>query len=200
MGSLTRSTSPSVTGYTSAYSPSQQALLSSLSNRAYGGLGTGAFDITQTPMYMQGSQALSSFLTPSKEDLESRYQTQFVEPSLATFRQQIIPGIEERFSEAGATRSSALNQALAAAARDLATNLSSQRAGLLSEQEARRQQAINQALQYGAAGPQTEMQLAQLGLQPYRTPIVQPGQQGLLQSLIPGMANIGAAYAAGRWF
>lgn len=69
-----------------------------------------------------GLNAIQNLLQPYSEE---RFQKGVVDPAMKTFNQQIIPGIENRFSDAGA--SSALNQTLASSSEDLANTLAGQR-------------------------------------------------------------------------
>lgn len=51
------------------------------------------------------------------------FQTGFVDPMMMQFQQQTLPAVQQRFVDANAGSSSALNQALAQSAQDLQTQL-----------------------------------------------------------------------------
>lgn len=185
--------SPSMVGSASAYSPNQQQLIDAYTNYVYNNMGN--LDISENPLYQQGSSALSGIINATPDMLEERYRTQFVEPQMNQFQREIVPMIEQRFADVGGARSGGLNQVMAAAAEELATRLASQRAALMNEQETRRQQAIDQAFKYSAAPSEIELRAGQVGLQPSQIPIVDPGQQGILGQIlgvIAGMAMRGA--------
>ena len=178
--------SPSQTGTASLFSPQQQQLMNQLAK-----YGIEDLDVASNPMYQQGASALSDFLSPSQQQLEEQYQTQFVEPQMMQFQREILPDIEQRFANVGGTRSSALNQTLSAAAEELATKLASQRAQLISDQQQRKQQAIGQAFQYGVAPSEIALRTSQLGLQPSQIPIIDQGSQGILAPIL----NLASTYA-----
>lgn len=121
--------------------------------------------------------SLGGFLQPqSQEDLQSTFQQSFVDPAMQTFEQQVVPGIQQRFVDAGAGSSSALNQALAQSAGDLSTSLGAQFGQFQQGQQQLQQNAISQFLplltgqtfspqfqqQQGIAGPMLGA-LGQLG-------------------------------------
>jgi hypothetical protein len=141
-------------------SPEQQQFLNSLIT----GLG---------PM---ATQAYPNLLQGYSEDL---YQTGIVDPSLKQYQNQILPSIQQRFVDANAGSSSALNQALTQSAGDLSNVLAGQKINL--------QQSMSQQ-QLGALG-----QI--LGLLNNRQfdPIVQGPQSGLLKDLVGAGAQIGSA-------
>ncbi len=62
----------------------------------------------------------------SPEEMEKTFQKSYVDPAMRTLEQQTIPGVQQRFTEANAGSSSALNQALAQSAADVSTSLGSQ--------------------------------------------------------------------------
>lgn len=173
-------------GSASAYSPQQQQLMSSLTN--FGMSNMSNLDIAQNPMYQSGASAIDEFLLPSQEDLENRYQTQFVEPQMLEFKRDIMPTIQQGYADIGGTRSSGLDLSLASAGQDLATKLASQRAALINEQQGRKQQAIGQAFQYGTAPAETTLRASQLGLQPSQMPIIDQGTPGILDKVLQALA------------
>jgi hypothetical protein len=79
----------------------------------------------QNPLYQQGSSYLQSILSQDPEMMK-----QFEAPAMRQFNEQIVPGIAERFSGAGARSSSGFNQAMGQAGSGLAERLASMRAGL----------------------------------------------------------------------
>lgn len=103
-------------------------------------------------------------------DEEGAYED-FEAPAMQQFEQEIIPSILERFSGMGARSSSALNQTLGQAGKELSTNLSAQRAGLK-----------NNALQ-------NLMNFAQMGMQSKKTPYVKKGSPGFLDMAAPAAGN-----------
>lgn len=115
------------------------------------------------------------------------YQKGLVNPTIQTFQEQILPSIQERFIDANAGSSSALNQALAKSATDLSSGLSGQLSGLLLQGQ--QQGAQNQL------GALSQI-LSLLGQRTY-DPIVQGPQEGLLKDIISSGAKVGAAALAG---
>lgn len=97
---------------------------------------------------------------------------------MQTYNQQIIPGIQQRFVDANASSSSALNQALTQSATDLGTMLGSQQLDFFKQQQANQLSALSGL--GGLAGQQTF------------TPLISQ-KQGILGSLIGAAGNIGAA-------
>lgn len=149
----------------SMLTPEQQAMFSTI----LGGLG---------PQYMQGMQ---QFMQPqSQEDLEATFQKTYVQPALQAMEQQIAPAIQQRFADAGAGSSSALNQALGQAASDLSTSMGSQFGQFQQNQQLQQLQALQ-------------------GFSPMLTnqtfsPLIQQ-QSGILGPLIQAGGQIGAAAA-----
>lgn len=125
----------------------------------------------------QSQEALGGLLQGFDEDL---FQSSVVDPSLKTFEQQILPSIQQRFVDANAGSSSALNQALTQSAGDLSNILAGQRINL--------QQSAGQQ-QLGALG-----QI--LGLLNTRQfdPLVQGPKAGLLKDLIGAGSSIGSSF------
>lgn len=114
----------------------------------------------------------------SPEAMQSLFQQSYVDPAMQVFEQQMIPGIQQRFVDAGAGSSSALNQALAQSAKDLSTNLGAQYGQFQQGQQQLGLQAAGQLQPY-ATGQQFQ-------------PIYQQ-QQGLAGPLIQGAATVGGA-------
>ncbi len=109
---------------------------------------------------------------------EENFQKGVVDPTMKTYQQQILPGIEQRFTDVNAGSSSALNQALVSSSEDLSNILAGQRVGY--------EQMSNQK-QLGALA----QILSLLGQRQFE-PIVQGPQRGILGDLLQGGASIGA--------
>lgn len=110
------------------------------------------------------------------------FQKGVVDPTLQTYNQQVVPGIQQRFVDANASSSSALNQALAQSAGDLSTSLGSQ---YLQYQQGQQQNTLNALAQLGGLAGQRSFE-----------PIVSQ-QQGILGPLIGGLGMLGAGSLAG---
>ncbi len=124
----------------------------------------------------QAQQAFPGLLQGYSEDL---YQTGVVNPALKQYENQILPSIQQRFVDANAGSSSALNQALSQSAGDLSNILAGQKINL--------QQSMSQQ-QLGALS----QILGLLGQRQF-DPIVQGPQSGLLKDLIGAGGQLGAA-------
>jgi len=149
-------------GQTSLLSPEQQQFLGG----ALGGIGG------------QVGQSYQQFLQPqSQEDLQGAFQTSVVDPMMQTYEQQTVPALQQRFVDANASSSSALNQALGQSAQDLTTSLGSQFLPFMQGQQRNTLQAMNQL--GGLGGQQT--------FQPTR-------QEGLASPLIDAIAKIAASF------
>lgn len=155
-------TGPQEVGQANLMTPEQQQFLASLLPQLQG-QAEGAF-----PGLLQGFS-------------EENFQKGVVDPALRTYRQDILPEIEGRFADAGA--SSALNQALARSSEDLSSIISGQRIGYQGQQ---------QQAQLGALG----QILSLLGQRAFQ-PIIQGPQQGILGDLLSTGARAGAAYFGG---
>jgi hypothetical protein len=91
----------------------------------------------------QAGEAFSQFLQPyDPEQFQDLFQQAFVDPAMLTFEQQVLPSIQQRFVDAGAGSSSALNQALAQSATDLSTMLGSQAGQFYQGQQGNQLQAL----------------------------------------------------------
>ena len=123
----------------------------------------------------------SQFLQPQdQQSMQAAFQKGVVDPSMQQFNQQVVPAIQQRFVDAEAGTSSALNQALAGSAENLQTSLASQYLPFMQGQQQNTLQALGQM--GGLASQQT--------FQPYQ-------QQGLMGPLIQGAAQLGAGYLSG---
>jgi len=127
----------------------------------------------------QASAAIQEFLQPQGQ-YQDIFQQAFVDPALQTYEQQVLPAIQQRFIDAGAGSSSALNQALGQSAADLSTMLGGQMGQFYQQQQANKLSALG--LGAGVAGQRTF------------EPIVQQ-QQGIMGPLIGAAGQIGAASA-----
>jgi hypothetical protein len=128
----------------------------------------------------QFQQAFGSFLQEqSPEQLQDIFQQSYVQPAQKVFEQQFLPAIQQRFVDANAGSSSALNQALAQAAGDLSTSLGAQYGQFFQNQRNQQLQAVNQFL------PLMTGQTF--------SPVFQQ-QQGILGPLIQGGGQAAAAY------
>lgn len=97
------------------------------------------------PQAQQSLMGLLQGFDPQQN--QDMFQQAFVDPAMMQFEQQILPAIQQRFVDAGAGSSSALNQALGQSAADLSTMLGSQM-GQFTQQ----QQALGQQGQLGGLG------------------------------------------------
>ena len=124
--------------------------------------------------------AMGQFLQPqSAEDYQDVFQKSYVDPAMMAMERQVIPGIQQRFTDANAGSSSALNQALAQSATDLSTSLGSQYGQFLQGQQ---QNQLNAMGMFGnMAGQQTF------------SPLIQQ-QQAILGPLIGAGGQAAAAY------
>lgn len=129
----------------------------------------------------QAGQAYQQFLQPySPEQYQDVFNKAVVDPTMKQYNQQVVPAIQQRFVDANAGASSALNQALGKSAEDLGTMLGSQYLNFFNQQQANTLSALSGL--GGLAGQQTF------------TPLVSQNQ-GILGPLIQAGGNIGAAAA-----
>lgn len=167
--------------------PQQEQLLQQLLS----GLNNQNMDLSQNPLYQQGSNYLSELLRNDQASFD-----RFASPYKRQFERETIPGIAEKFGNAGLGSSSALNTALGSAANDFSTNLASLRSNL-------QQGAASQALGYAQQPISNAQSLATsaLGFKPFET-LQTEGSEGVLNSilgaLIPGLGlGLGKAGARG---
>ena len=143
---------------------------------------------TLTQTQPQANNALMQLLQGTDQtQLMDFYQKGLVAPTMQTYQEQVLPAIQERFIDANAGSSSALNQALAKSATDLSTGLSGQLSGLLLQG-----QQQNSSNQLGALS-----QILNLLGQRSFEPIVQGPQGGLLKDLVGMSGNVGSAFLRG---
>ena len=129
-------------------------------------------------------EALQNLLTGSTpEQSQELFQQSFIDPAMLTFQNQVLPAIQQRFVDAGAGSSSALNQALGQSAADLSTMLG----GQMGQFQQGQQQNTLQALGLGNQA---------LGQRSF-DPIIQK-REGILGPLIgAGAKAAGAAFGGG---
>jgi len=125
---------------------------------------------------------------------EDQFQQGVVDPAMRTYEQDILPSIQQRFTDTNAGSSSALNQALVRSSEDLSSVLGSQRIGYQQGQEQLRQgqQGLRQQAQMGALG-----QIMQLMNARKNQPIVQGPKTGLVQDITGGAMQLGAGALSG---
>lgn len=128
----------------------------------------------------QARQSFESLLQPYSEEF---FQKSVVDPTLTQYRQQILPEIAQQFIGADASSSSALNQALAKSASELANSLAGQRLGL---------QQLTSQNQMGALGGLGGL----LGQRAF-SPIIQEPKEGLLGSIISAVGAMLGGYLGG---
>lgn len=121
--------------------------------------------------------AYSNLLKPYSEEM---FQESVVDPAMQTYQQQMLPTLQQRFVDANASSSSALNQALSQSAGDMSKLLAGQRMDL--------QQNTSQRQLGGLQG------LGGLVGSKAFDPIVQGPKSGLLKDLIQGLTGIGGGY------
>lgn len=159
----------------------QQNYLKSIMGGAQGGAGN----------------AYKQLLEGNGAGFEDQFQQGVVDPAMKTYSQDILPAIEQRFTDANAGSSSALNQALSKSSEDLTSMLGGQRI-----QYQQGQQQLQQQGQLGALGQMLQM----LNSRQF-DPIVQGPQGGMLKDIIGATGNIaGGAMGGGfglnpmNWF
>lgn len=160
----------------------QNAILGQLQQMLQGG---GA-NISQNPLYQQGSNYLQNLLSGSPQSTAA-----FEAPAMRQFNEEIIPGIAERFSGlgAGAQSSSAFQQALGQAGAGLSERLQALRSGLQFG-------GAQQALGYAQQPVSNLAGLSGFGLQPSFQNLLRPQTHGLLGGLLGG-ASSGIGQAGG---
>lgn len=78
--------------------------------------------------------------------MDEIFQKSYVDPAMQTYQQQVLPSIQQRFVDANAGASSALNQALSQSASDLSTALGAQYGQFFEGQQNKQLQAMSQFL------------------------------------------------------
>lgn len=83
--------------------------------------------LQQPGLGQQFGQNVSNLLTPQgPEAYQEAFQKGVVDPAMMQYQQRVLPSIQQRFIDANAGSSSALNDALAQSAQDLTTQLGAQ--------------------------------------------------------------------------
>ena len=124
--------------------------------------------------------AYRGLLQPYSEEF---FQKSVVDPSLRQYREQILPEIGQQYSNVNAGSSSALNQALAKSAQDLAGSLASQRLGL---------QQMSQQANLGALGQLQGL----LGVRSFE-PLIQGPRAGILGDILKALGSVGGTILGG---
>ncbi len=143
--------------------PSQRQLLQSL---------------TSPQTAQRSQQALQNLLAFDPAAQKQLFQESIVAPTLETYQQQVIPSIQQYYSDLGLGSSGALNQALAQSATSLGTQLGAQQMDFYKTQ---------QAGTLGALG-----QLSGLSTTPTQAPMIQQSQ-GILGPLLGVAGQLGGA-------
>jgi len=116
----------------------------------------------------------------SAEEYQDVFQQTYVDPAMQALQQQILPAVQQRFTDANAGSSSALNQALAQSATDVSTAIGSQYGQFLQGQQGMQQNAINSYLNM-------------LGQQTF-SPLIHQ-QQGAIPTFLTGLGQgIGSSF------
>lgn len=193
-----KSKPPQHVGNIPMLTPEQQGLQNNVIgqlNNQFSNLSDDQINLSQNPLYQQATGNLEEVMRPRTNDqLSQQFNTQIGTPAVEQFNRSTIPGLMSSFAELGAGRSSALNQALAAASKDLSTGHASQRQQYLTDQRSQQLQAGQAAM--GAAGMplQSLMQLFGPSLHNAQTPIVKPYEPGLTSQLLTAAAGGAGAY------
>jgi hypothetical protein len=164
-------------------SPEQMQMM----NQWMGQVGQGGFAGGGAPAYQSGMGYLQDLYSQSPEAF-SRMQ----EPYMKQFQQQTVPGLAERFSQAGGRQSSAFNQAMGQAG----GNLSSQLGGMFEQM---RSQNLGNLLNFANAPFQQGMQMMNLKPFGYETQEGSPGLLGPILGAVGGAAAgpFGSAIGSG---
>ena len=162
MGKAIMGGDPQVTGQVDMLTPQQQQYLT----QALGG-------------YSQMAQGMNP------KQMQGAFQKSVVDPTMKQYEQQVLPSIQQRFVDADAGSSSALNQALTQSASDVTTGLGSQYLNFLQGQQSNQLNALQGM--GGLAGQQTFQ------------PMVNQNQ-GLLGPLLQALGQMGGGYMMGKRF
>lgn len=127
----------------------------------------------------EASGAISGLLKGYDEDM---FQKGVVDPAMRQYENQVLPSLQQRFTDANAGSSSALNQALSQSAQDLSSSLAGKRIDL---QNSMAQQ------QLGGLGTLNNL----IGQRTF-DPIVQGPQGGMLKDILSALGSLGAGYMA----
>lgn len=182
--------------------PQQQSLQNQVIERAQGqfaNLPSESLNLHENPLYQGNRDVILQALRPkSDDDLESQFEALIGAPALRQFTRQILPNLQGQFAQLGAGRSSALNQAMAAAGQDLATDLASQRQQYLQNQRQFQLQAGQAGLSAATLPLSQQLQLFGPAMASATSPYVQGPQPGALSQALGFAGPIAANYAYGR--
>lgn len=163
-----------------------------------GHFGKRDFDLSRESGFRTGESYLSNLLQQlgqPQQLMSESDKSAFAAPYLRQFREQIVPGIAERFSGLDAQGSSAFQNALGQAGSGLEEQLAQLAAQLSTQQQEfglRRQalglQGAGQALSYATTPIQALLQRLSLGLgTPSFGYTTTPGQTGFTQEALGGL-------------
>lgn len=128
------------------------------------------------PMLQENYRQLLQPYDP--QQYQDIFQKSVVDPTMQVYQQQVLPGIQQRFIDANASSSSALNQALGQSAADLGTMLGGQYMNFFNNQQANRLNALGM--------------LGGLATQQTFTPLIHQ-KEGILGPLIQAGGNAASA-------
>lgn len=98
-------------------------------------------------------KAINQYLQPtSQADYDKLFYESYEKPAQEQFKQQVIPGIINEFVGEDSRESSALNEALAQAGKDLSTTIAGQKANYMYGQQNLQSGIIGQILQMLSQG------------------------------------------------
>jgi hypothetical protein len=156
-----------------------------LLNQTISGLSGQSSNIAQNPLFQQVQGYLQNLLSGSPESSKA-----FEAPAMRQFNEQIIPGLAERFSGAGAQSSSAFQQALGQQGAGLAERLQRMRSelqmGAIPHGLQTAQQPISNLFNFSNLGLNTQAQGYVPKQQPFWQKLLTSGAQGLGAGLSGG--------------
>jgi len=76
------------------------------------------------------------------EDMNAAFQKSYVDPAMQALNQNILPAVQQRYADANAGSSSALNQALSQSATDVSTQLGQQYGQFMQNEQMKQLQAL----------------------------------------------------------
>ena len=106
------------------------------------------YDIQGNPTFQAGEQAIQQNLQPfDPAQAASVFEENIGQPARRSFQEETAPAIAQRFTNLGASRSSARDLALSTAGERLETSLAGQKSSALMSAEQQKEQIRNQAIQ-----------------------------------------------------
>ena len=115
----------------------------------------------------QANQALNQFLQPyDPSQFQDLFQQAFVDPAMMQYERNVLPAIQQRFGDANAGSSSALNQALGQSAADISTMIGGQAGQFFQQQQGNQlnaMQILNQLLGQRSFDPIIQQRQGLLG-------------------------------------